>query len=72
VSGNKVRSYNVLDAVGDCVTADGTKTRVHACVPMVSDDVIITSSLHHHRRVNSMAVDCLVEHSLQRRMVIPK
>ncbi|XP_065919409.1 protein artemis-like isoform X2 [Dysidea avara] len=34
VSGNKVRGYNEMTAVGDCVTADGTKTRVHACVPM--------------------------------------
>jgi len=25
-----------MTAVSDCVTADGTKTRVHACVPMVS------------------------------------
>lgn len=43
VSGNKVRSYNEIDAVGDCVTVDGSKTRVHACVPIVSYDIIITS-----------------------------
>jgi len=53
VSGSKVHSYNVLDAVGDCVTADGTKTRVHTCVPMVSDDVIITSSLQKDKQYGS-------------------
>ena len=47
MSGNKVRCYNEIDAVGECVTADGSKTRVHACVPMVSYD-ITTSSLCHH------------------------
>ena len=40
MSGNKVRCYNEIDAVSDCVTADGSKTRVHACVPMVSYDII--------------------------------
>ena len=50
MSGNKVRCYNEIDAVGECVTADGSKTRVHACVPMVSYDtsyyiiIAITSS----------------------------
>ena len=77
MSGNKVRCYNEIDAVGECVTADGSKTRVHACVPMVSYDIIcyciiLMSSLHHHRGVDHMAVGCHVEHSLQRRRVILK
>ena len=68
-----MRCYNEIDAVGDCVTADGVKTRIHACVPMVSYDIItITSSLHHYRRVKDMAVDYHVEHSLQRRRDILK
>lgn len=48
MSGNKVRCYNEIDAVGECVTADGVKTRVHACVPMVSYDIIL---LLHYRYV---------------------
>jgi len=68
VSGNKVRGYNEMTAVGNCVTADGTKTRVHACVPMVSvmTSLKITSSLC-CRRAGVMVVEYLVEHSLLRR-----
>jgi len=59
-----------MTAVGDCVTADGTKTRVHACVPMVRImmSLRITSlSLCQYRRVSVMVVEYLVEHSLLRR-----